>query len=69
MIRPIEHQAFGDGAAVKAASEGIEDETSFDGEEVQRVHVDMEGVGALFGALPHFPRVQIDGLASDLSRD
>ena len=69
VVRPIKHETFGNGTAVKAAAEGIEDQASFDGEEVQRIHVDMEGVCALFGALANFPGVQIDGLASHLSRD
>ena len=69
VVRPIEHETFGDGAAIEAAAERVEDESRLDGEEVQCIHVDMECVGALFGALPHFPGVQVDSLAPHLSWD
>jgi hypothetical protein len=62
VVCPIGHETFGNGAAIKAAAERVE-------EEVERVHVDMECMDALFGALPHFPRVQIDSLAPHLSWD
>jgi hypothetical protein len=69
VVGPLEHKAFGNGTAVKAAAEGVKDESCFDGKEVQRIHVDMECVGSLFGALPHFPGVQVDSLAAYLSWD
>ena len=69
VVRPIEHETFGDGTAIEAAAERVKDESRLNGEEVQCIHVDMECVGALFSALPHFPGVQVDSLAPHLSWD
>ncbi len=69
MVRTIEHETFGDGAAIEAAAKRVKDESRLDGEEVQCIHVDMECVGALFRALPRFPGVQVDSLAPRLSWD